>query len=215
MKKITHTLRDHYQGTFETHGHSSQGVDWGGDQEKANLRYRKMLAVMDRSRNEPAQKLLPSVLDVGCGYGGLLLYARENEYDLDYTGIDVVESMIEWASNNIGDAHFNCADIFDIQDDEAYDFIICNGILTQKLDVNKKEMDVFANGIIRKMFELCRVGIAFNVMTTWVNFYANNLYYRDPAQMIAWCASELTPYFKIDHAYPLYEYTIYLYKNPV
>ncbi len=50
-------------------------------------------------------------------------------------------------------------------------------------------------------------------MTTKVNFFANNLYYRNPAEMLSWCLAEITPRLRIDHAYPpLYEYTVYLYR---
>jgi hypothetical protein len=51
------------------------------------------------------------------------------------------------------------------------------------------------------------------VMTSKVNFYANNLYYRNPSEMLAWCQMEITPFVKLNHAYPLYEYTVYLYRE--
>jgi hypothetical protein len=75
-------------------------------------------------------------------------------------------------------------------------------------------MDAFAARLIRALFRACRVGCAFNVMTTKVNFFAPNLYYRNPAEMLAWCMSELTPHVRLDHAYPLYEFTVYLFKAP-
>jgi hypothetical protein len=65
------------------------------------------------------------------------------------------------------------------------------------------------------MFSLCTVGMAFNVMTTKVNYYADNLYYRNPAELFAWCLSEISPHLRLDHSYPLYEYTIYAYRSPV
>jgi hypothetical protein len=51
-------------------------------------------------------------------------------------------------------------------------------------------------------------------MTTKVNYFSNNLYYKNPAELLSWCITEITPYIRIDHAYPLYEYTVYLYRDP-
>ena len=50
-------------------------------------------------------------------------------------------------------------------------------------------------------------------MTTHVNYQADNLYYRNPAELLAWCMSELTPRVRLDHAYPLWEYTLYLHRD--
>jgi hypothetical protein len=74
-------------------------------------------------------------------------------------------------------------------------------------------MDRFARRLIRKMFSLARRGIAFNMMTSHVNFMAPNLYYKNPLEIIAFCASELSRRFRVDHAYPLYEYTVYVYRD--
>src|SRR5205807_6094256 len=126
-----------------------------------------------------------SLLDVGCGYGGLLQFAISKHLDLDYTGIDVADNMIEWAVANLPSGSFLHGDILDYKFDRQFDYVVCNGILTQKLEASGWEMDQFANQLIRRLFSLCTIGIAFNVMTTKVNFYSNNLYYRNPAELLA------------------------------
>lgn len=96
---------------------------------------------------------------------------------------------------------------------EKFDYVVCNGILTQKLDSSIFEMDKYAKKIVKKMYELCEIGIAFNLMTTHVNYFASNLFYRNPIELLAWCMTEITPKVRLDHAYPLFEYTIYLYRE--
>lgn len=174
------------------------------------LRYDKMLNVANLAAGSR-----PSLLDVGCGYGGLQQYATSKNLDLDYTGIDVAGNMIEWARTNVSSGDFIEGDILDYKFKTEFDYVVCNGILTQKLAAAGLEMDQFANQLIRRMFSLSKIGIAFNLMTTKVNYYANNLYYRNPAEMFSWCLSEITPHVKLDHSYPLFEYTIYLYRNAV
>lgn len=210
MDPITESLRRHYAEKFSAHGPTSQGVDWGSDESRMLLRFDKMLAVaetpLDRAR---------SLLDVGCGYGGLLKYLQALKIDVDYSGIDVAENMVRWASENLKAGAFYCGDILDYKFDREFDYVVCSGVLTQKLDTPAADMDRFAAKLIRRMFDLCRRGMAFNVMTTKVNYFANNLYYRNPAEMLSWCISEITRHVRIDHAYPLYEYTVYLYREAV
>lgn len=210
MHSISKALRQHYAEKFSTHGPSSEGVDWGSDQTKMLLRYDKMLSVINYAGENK-----PSLLDVGCGYGGLRNYATSKNIDLDYTGIDVANNMIEWAVANSAPGNFIHGDILDYEFEGQFDYVVCNGILTQKLETPGLQMDQFAAELIRRMFSLCRIGIVFNTMTTKVNYYSNNLYYRNPAELLAWCLSEISPHIKLDHAYPLYEYTIYLYRQPV
>lgn len=207
MDKITKSLGSHYEKTFEKFGATCKGVDWGENKTNLSLRYGKMLAVLD-----PDCTGRPSVLDVGCGYGGLLDYALAKGMNLQYTGIDVAENMVTWARNAHPEVEFVNGDILEIQTFRQFDYVVCNGILTQKLETPGLEMDLYACKLIRRIFELCKKGAAFNVMTTKVNFFSNNLYYRNPAELLSWCLSEITPHIKLDHAYGIYEYTIYLYR---
>lgn len=206
--QIAAALGRHYSQKFDLHGPNSQGVDWGADESRMFLRYSKMLDLL-----RPSHSAIPSLLDVGCGYGGLQTFAAERNIDLDYTGIDVAENMIRWAGENVPAGKFIHGDVMSHPLPTGFDYVVCNGILTQKLDIPGLEMDAFAGALIRRLFALANVGVAFNVMTTKVNHFANNLYYRNPAELFAWCLSEITPHIRIDHSYPLYEYTVYLYRQ--
>jgi len=207
MDPISKLMREHYSATFQAHGPTSEGVDWGPHASRMLMRFEKMLAVIEKDAPKKA-----SLLDVGCGYGGLLQYVRDAKHDLDYCGIDVAENMIRWAAENLEDGRFICGDVLEHRLD-PYDYVVCSGILTQKLSASVADMDLFAGRLIRRMFALCRRGIAFNVMTTKVNFFADNLYYRNPAEMLAWCMTEVSRHVRLDHAYPLHEYTVYLYRD--
>ena len=208
MTDISETLGKHYAKLFAEYGPNCNGVDWGAEEKNLFLRYEIMLNLLDSNcRNKP------SLLDVGCGYGGLSDYARGKGVDVDYTGIDVAGNMIEWAVKNMPNDQFLHGDIMDSQISASYDYVICNGILTQKLEIPGLQMDEFCNLLIKKLYSYCNVGIAFNVMTSKVNYFSNNLYYRNPAEMLSWCLSEISTKIKIDHSYPLFEYTVYIYRD--
>ncbi len=207
-ERISQELGRHYSKKFDLYGPNSEGVDWGADQSRVFLRYEKMLNVVNSSAGAAS-----SLLDVGCGYGGLMTFAEGKEIELEYTGIDVADNMIRWAIENLQTGTFVHGDVMSYPFERRFDYVVCNGILTQKLDTPGLEMDKFAGELIRRIFSLADKGVAFNVMTTKVNHFSNNLYYRNPAELFAWCLTEITPHIRIDHSYPLYEYTVYLYRQ--
>ncbi len=204
MNEITYSLQQHYQKTFDAYGPTSEGIDWGEHEERVTLRYEKMAQLFETKTNA-------SVLDVGCGFGGFQNYLEANGYVFDYHGIDVVDNMITWARTHQNNACYISGDVLTYEFERQFDYLICNGILTQKLEASILEMDAYAKALIKRMFSLSKNGIAFNIMSTKVNFFSENLYYRSPVEMLAYCMSEFSTKIKIDHSY-LYEYTIYIYK---
>jgi hypothetical protein len=64
----------------------------------------------------------------------------------------------------------------------------------------------------KRMFQLCNKGIAFNMMTSYVNFTADDVHYMDPGQTLAYCIKDLSRFVRIYHDYPLYEYFVCVYK---
>ncbi len=207
MDEVSKILHDHYRKTFIQHGSTSRGVDWGDKEWAAVLRQNKMLDVVKHHSKDRV-----SLLDVGCGYGALADVIKEKHPNILYTGVDVVEEMVMDAKTRHPLHQFIWGDILEV-DIGKYDYVVCNGILTQKVSASTLAMNRFAQRLIKRMFDVCNCGVAFNIMTTYVNFQKENLYYRNPAELMAWCMSELTPHAKIDCAYDLwYEYTVYLYK---
>lgn len=218
MDRVTNIQREYHAKVFELHGDTAKGVDWN-DEGELLVRYDKMLAVMQKDFTLPPSPV--SMLDVGCGWGGLLRRANTLNVALNYTGIDVVEAMTLHGRAEFPNAMFINGDIFDLHDESVYDFIVCNGILTQKHNISIPDMERHAKRLVRKMFELCRHGIAFNMMSTRVNFMVNNLYYQNPAELLAWLLSEVSPRVRLDHGYSslangrgkFYDFTVYVYKD--
>lgn len=201
---ITRALKDHYSACFETHGATPAGVDWGA-QESVDIRYRNLLAVIDRDRTPD----VPHVLDVGCGYAGLLTYAKAKGVELRYSGVDVCGEMVACAKQDHPEANLCVCDLFDIAPDATFDYVVCSGILTQKLAASNLEMGAYAREVVRRMWSMARQGIAFNAMTTHANFYAPNLFYWSPVEALGFCL-ELSRTVRLDQSYPLFEFTAYV-----
>ena len=206
MHKISKCLQNHYSDKYSKYGPTSEGVDWGSNSDLAAIRQAKMLGVIKESKDEV------TLLDVGCGYGHLAEIISKSHKQIKYSGVDVVADMRVHAKKTSPQFDFYHGD-FLTGEFGVFDYLVCNGILTQKLTATTLEMNLFAQDLIKKMYQVSRKGIAFNVMNTHVNFQIDKLYYRSPVELLGWCTSELTPHVVIDAAYKLwFEYTVYLYK---
>ncbi len=66
--------------------------------------------------------------------------------------------------------------------------------------------------MITKMFSLSKVGVAFNLMSSYSNFYSNNLYYKSPLELLPWILENISKKITLNHYYVDYEYLIYIAK---
>jgi SAM-dependent methyltransferase len=203
MSKISQALAAHYRTTLAEHGPTARGVDWRDD-ETANIRHAQMLKLI-----LPSDRPF-SVLDVGCGYGAFADTLLEAYPNARYHGIDLVEEMVAAGRARHPKQQFSLGDFAEM-DLGRFDYIVCNGIFTQKLDASALEMETYFKQMVKKLFTSATIGCAFNLMSTRVNFFAPNLFYRHPAEVMTHCLSDLTNKVRIDHSYGLYEYTVYLY----
>lgn len=218
MNKISSLLKSYHTDVFSKHGATARGVDWNDETELLH-RYQKMLQVLDMDfYSGPGS---PSLLDVGCGWGGLAATIKDLGLAVDYHGIDVVEAMVQHGRTKHPEFTFSSGDILETSGSEEYDFLVCNGILTQKHDFTIPDMERYAKEVISRMFALCRHGIAFNMMSTRVNFTVGNLYYQNPVELLGWLLTEVSPRVVLDHGYSslasgvgkYYDFTVYVYKH--
>lgn len=218
MDPITSLLQTYHTKVFAEHGATAKGVDWN-DESEVLVRYDKMLNVvaLDCTRT-PGR---PTFLDVGCGWGGMAKRAEETAAEVSIVGIDVVQEMIAHASSAYPLHTFRVQDVFAITEQAGFDYVVCNAILTQKHDVSIPEMERFAKRLVLHMYSLARRGIAFNMMSTRVNYTAPNLYYQNPVELLGWLLADVSPRVILDHGYSslasgkgrFYDFTVYVFKG--
>ena len=66
--------------------------------------------------------------------------------------------------------------------------------------------------MIAKMFHYSNVGIGFNMMTSYVDFKDEKLFYKNPLETFDFCAKNLSKKIVLRHDYKLWEYFIFVYK---
>ncbi len=196
----------HYKELFKKHGVDAKSVQWS-DKESQFKRFEALLQV----ENE-----ISSIIDLGCGFGDLYEYLQLNNFNGKYLGLDNVDEFIDAAKERFSDgtAEFKKFDINTSKIPKGYDYIILSGVFNNKFDGNRD----FMINTINEMFKKCEKGIAFNAMSTYVDYQADDLYYTNPLEIFDYCKLNLTRKVVLKHDYIVkkgsipFEYTIFLYK---
>ena len=102
------------------------------------------------------------ILDVGCGMGNLLDYLKQKGIKAGYTGVDILQSMIELAESKNPDANFYCLDIFkdNIFKKGSFDVVYASGIFNLDLGNNRE----FLLGALILFLDLSREAVIFNLL---------------------------------------------------
>jgi SAM-dependent methyltransferase len=198
----------HYEWCLRTYGDQHLGVDWSSAR-GAEIRYRVMLDVIRGPRSRRV-----SVLDFGCGASHLLDFIiRENVEGLDYVGLDLSPAFIALSRRKYPDVSYHCVDV--LEDATALptcDYVVMNGVFTEKCDLSHEEMFAYMAAVLRCAFVLARQGLAFNVMSAELGWEQPFLFHVPAEQMTAFVRAELTDNFVIRTDYGLSDYTVYLYR---
>ena len=203
-------LRAHYEACLAAHGDSHLGVNWPRA-EDAEARHRVMA---DLLAPVPGERL--SVLDFGCGLAHFHAYLQAaGRTDVDYSGLDLSPRFVEAARAKLPDVPFVCRDV--LADDAplpCYDYVVANGVFTSKQSLTQAEMTGFFEALLTRLWPAARRGLAFNVMSKHVDWEVPTLFHLPFDDMARFVRGALTRHFTIRADYGLYDYTVYLHRDP-
>lgn len=204
---MTTSLQQHYTCLFREYGDSPQAVQYH-DAISQRKRFRVLSEV---------SQTLGSVVDLGCGLGHFCDYLRESSFHGKYLGLDFVQEFINVACSTHAEDRLTQFRQFDLHENAFppnFDtFVVC-GVFNNKMPDNQR----FMESTLTKAYEAARKHVAFNVMSTYVDFQDDTLFYTDPREVFDFCKRNLTRRVTLRNDYlvredrPPYEYTVYLYK---
>lgn len=201
-------LKRHYEACLEEHGDTNRGVDWP-DPDDAEKRYAVMLDLVG-CRTGGA-----SLLDVGCGAGHLLEHMRRHDVRIAYTGLDISPAFIDLCRRKFPDRPFICADLLaDESFDTMFDYVVLNGVFTERVGMSEQQMWGFFTALVERAFARCRVGIAFNVMSKYVDWEREDLFHVPYDRMAEFVGRALSRHYRFRADYGLYEFTTYVFRTP-
>jgi SAM-dependent methyltransferase len=206
LKQQLDLLSEHYNVLAETYGYSPHAVQQSS-YETQERRLQILLEGFDFKHKK--------ILDFGCGTGHLLRLLQQQGFSGEYVGYDISAGLIALArENNVG-GRFELRNIFEQPPEEKFDLIFISGVFNNDIGQN----ETFMQNVLKRLFDVTEVGMAFNCLSTYVDFKSEGLYYFDPCKVFAFCKQELTPSVNLRHDYEIkpgvvpFEFSCYVFKS--
>ncbi len=151
------------------------------------------------------------ILDVGCGFGDLLVFLHDRGIEPEYTGIDICKPMIERSRERFEHerAIFRVADVMEFDPRGHYDYVIASGLFGLDAEGGRDRI----RPTLERMFRWSRRGMAANFLSTKSPSPVEERIYVEPWKALE-AALALTPAVRMNHAYLPNDFTLYLYKTP-
>jgi SAM-dependent methyltransferase len=198
------SLENLYKRLYSQHGDSPETVRYSS-KESQYARFDSLIGIANLS----GQRLL----DFGCGLGHFSEYLIHKKIKpLKFTGVDIIPEFLEKNKQKFPNNSF----ILPSQiAQENYDYGIISGVFNDK---SNKSRDFWKKTII-EVFKHCEKGIAFNMMSTYVEYEDKNLFYEKPEYVFSYIKRNLTPFVTLRHDFQTkentipFEFVIYAYKK--
>jgi hypothetical protein len=192
-----------YTGNLAEHGIDSRSVGWP-DPEAQLLRFEKLAYVLDAD----GARGPVTVNDWGCGYGAMFAFLDARlKIELErYHGYDVSAEMLAAAGTYVDDPRAEWIHSAEVSREADYSFV--SGTFNVRMESSDEEWTAYVESVLRTLHEQSRRGFAFNLLTSYVDWRKDDLFYADPAAFFGFCKRELSRHVTLIHDYPLFEWTI-------
>lgn len=198
---ILDAVSSYYSDKLAAHGPTPSGVDWK-DTISHQLRHRQFLRLL---ADDPDA----SVLDVGCGYGDFLSFLRSAGHRGRYIGYDIAAPMVETARQLHGEGPDHRFVVGQAPKNGA-DYAIGSGILNVMRGSSPEVWGDYVRATIESLHAAGRRGFGFNMLslTSDPERRRADLFYGDPAGMLAHCISRYGRHVALLQDYGLWEFTV-------
>ena len=189
----------YYENCLKGDKGEAEMVGWRS-KKRQDLRF-KVLSQIDDLNHK-------SVLDLGCGLGALGEFFKRQEIEVDYTGYEICAKMAMMARRLRPYLKIEGVDILNDPVRKRFDWVLASGIFNLHLNNNRS----FLEATLARSFEICKLGVAVNMLSTYVDYRDKTLSYVKP-EMAFGLAKTMTPRVVLRYDYMPYEFTLYLYKT--
>jgi SAM-dependent methyltransferase len=196
-------ISKHYRHLLAMHGDTPQAVQYSCAQSQE--RRFKILTEIGDIQNK-------KVLDFGCGTGQLGKYLESQGIEIEYYGTDIVDEFLSLCNTKFPNGIFKQ---FSSLPKIKFDYIFISGVFNNKILNNRK----FYKETLRKLFPMCKYGIAFNMMSAYVDYQDSELFYEYPENVIRFIKREITPFVTLRNDYEVksgvvpFDFTAYVYQR--
>lgn len=194
----SHVL-DIYRQSLAKYGDAAEAVHWNNSSQRYRFKTLTEIALLEQE----------SVLDFGCGKGDLYQYLLESGFRGSYTGYDINPELIALAQRKFPRARFEIRDIERDGIDAKFSYALISGIFNNRISDNIS----FMQSALRICFGAVTKGLAFNAISTYVNFQEPEIAYISPEDTFSFCMKELSHYVTLRHDAIPFNFTVYVYRK--
>ncbi len=206
MSKIIQKQIDTYRGNFLKYGNTPLGTF----QNNTATQYERFNQLLMPLLLYKPQHF--SICDVGSGVCDLHKFLKMQNIKHNYTGIEIVQEMIETAKAENPSLRLLNQDILADDFQETFDFVVLSGTFNIPGDVNHAEWQTFILKVIEKMYKLCKISTSFNALTSYSTFRSNGLFYLNPLLVLDHIQKNMSRHTILNMNSPLYEVTYTIFK---
>jgi SAM-dependent methyltransferase len=156
------------------------------------------------------------VLDYGCGNALLLDFLKEKKIECEYTGWDVSDEAVRVARSRHPSAQFRTADLSSQRLEEFrndFDYVFVSGVFYIRFGAAIEVHQAWCRDMMLKLWPICKRGMSVNFLTEFTDWRDDDLYYSPLGDTAQFVARNITRRFAIRHDYPLWEFTVYMYRE--
>lgn len=197
-----------YAGNLDDHGLDSRSVGWR-DHTSQRLRFTKLAEVIEPE----AAKQGISINDFGCGYGAMFRFLDQlpGVRVARYYGYDISAEMLKVAPEFAGDER--AAFLHSEKVTETADYSFVSGTFNVRLGASDSLWTEYIHETLLTLAARSHRGFAFNLLSTYVDWKKEDLFYGNPLHFFDFCKRHISPRVSLLHDYPLWEWTILVRKE--
>lgn len=206
VKPLRDRIAQHYRALLQSHGDSAEAAQYSS-RESQLRRFASLVRIGDVRGKR--------VLDYGCGTAALAEYlGRSGQRPAHYCGVDIVPEFFDFARAKMPHAIFCLPEQLG---DRRFDYAFVSGVFNNRRRGNR----LFWQETVRSLFARCDEGVAFNLMSTYVDYRDPTLFYENPCRVFDFLKREVTPFVSIQQDYLAkpgsvpFEFTAFAYRKPV
>jgi SAM-dependent methyltransferase len=195
---------ERYERRLRRYGRSPEALGWG-TLGREHVRHSVMAAVIEEVRAE-------SVLDVGCGFADLHDHLRDRGWQGSYHGIDIVPGLLAEARATRPELDLQQADVAAYREGEheVFDVAVASGVFNARLDSERNPQHIARS--VRRMFELSRLAVCADFLSTHVDYQHPDGWHTDPAWALD-LAAGMSRRFRLRHDYMPFEFALIIYRQ--
>ena len=207
----TVSLKNYYNQLFLRYGNSHLTAQQSS-RATQEIRMKFLLKDLKIKKNE-------KILDFGCGTGHLYKFLKKKNININYTGIDIADKIIQYnikvyKKNSM--VKFVNLDILNTNKKIGkYDYVFISGTFNNKIKNNW----VWMKKCLKFLFQKTKKVLVFNNLSSYVDYYDKNLFYVKPEKVFSFCKKNLSLYVAINNNYEIkkgvipFEFTTFVYKK--